>query len=572
MTILINGKEYAANEEQTVLEVCLANGLEIPALCYHPDLDIKTNCRLCLVEVKGTERPQTACSTKVSEGMEIITNSPNLRRLRKINLELLFSAHIEKCTKCIWDQNCALQKLAKEYGVFVSRFPDRKKERPITKLGPAIEFDATKCINCDNCVEMCQKQACDVYETTGKASEIEVVPTKKDNCTYCGQCVTHCPVGAIQGQGEWQAVEEALAKKDKVLITQCAPSIRSSLGEEFGLPTGEIVTGKMVAALRRLGFDKIFDINLGADFTSYEEAKELKERFAASQLPMFSSCCPAWVHFVEVFYPQFLPNLTTANSPQMCSGPVIKAYYSQLIGKKPADLTVVSVMPCTAKKFEAKREEFFLEDGPPFIDHVITTREFAYLLRRHQIDFASLPNTDKPDDPLGQYSGAGAIYGTSGGVMESALRTAVEWTDGKKPPSLEFTQVRGQEGIKRAEIPLGQKKLKVAVANGLGNAKTLLEELKENPHAFDYLEVMACPGGCIGGGGQPVPVSPEIRKARAEALYKIDKNLPIRTCHENPSLQKVYRDFFAKDQKLVEKLLHTSYTKETQKSKLKAQN
>jgi len=558
MKILINGKNFSVQEGQTVLEICRQNGIDIPALCYHPDLDIKANCRLCLVEIKGFPRLHTACSTKVAEGMEVITNSPEIRRARKINLELIVSAHLEKCGQCIWDANCYLQKLAKEYGVIISRFEDRKKDRPTVPIGPSIAFDQSKCIDCNNCVEVCQKQACGVFEIKGKGAETTVTLAHPDQCVYCGQCVVHCPVGALQGQGEWEAVEQALLDKTKVTIAQCAPSIRSSLGEEFDLPYGQIVTGQMVAALKKLGFNKVFDINLGADFTSFEEAKELKERFENNQLPMLTSCCPAWVHFVEVFYPEFLPNLTTANSPHMCSGPVIKTYYSQLIGKKPSDLTVVSVMPCTAKKFEAKRDEFYLADGTPYIDHVITTREFAYLLRRHQIALTSL-KPQNPDDPLGEYSGAGAIYGASGGVMESALRTAVEWICGHKPPSLEFKCVRGQEGIKTAQVEVGSKTLKLAVANGLGHAKQILEELKKDPTAYDYVEVMACPGGCIGGGGQPVPVSAEIRKKRAEALYEIDKKLKVRTCHENPSLQKVYRDFFAKDPILVEKLLHTSY-------------
>ncbi len=559
MKVYIDGKTYETREGQTVLEVCHSNNIDIPALCYHPDLGIKANCRLCLVEIKGCSHLQTSCSTKVTEGMEVFTNTPDIRKARKINLELIAAAHLEKCGGCIWDQNCYLQKLAKEYGILKNRFKDRKKDRPIIKIGPSIEFDMSKCIDCNNCVEMCHLQECGVFEIEGQGASISVVAAHPEKCTYCGQCVTHCPVGALQGQGEWQEVEAALKDDSKITVAQCAPSIRSSLGEEFNLPYGQIVTGQMVSALKKLGFDTVFDINLGADFTSYEEAKELKERFESGKLPLLTSCCPAWVRFVEIFYPEFLPNLTTANSPHMCSGPIIKEYYSKLIGKRPEDIIVVSVMPCTAKKYEAKREEFYLPDGTSYIDHVITTREFAYLLRKNGINLMEL-NPQEPDDPLGQYSGAGAIYGASGGVMESALRTAVEWICGQKPPSIEFGCVRGQEGIKSASVELGSKNLKVAVVNGLGNAKTVLEQLKKDPHTYDYVEVMACPGGCIGGGGQPVPVSPEIRKQRAEALYQIDKNLPIRTCHENPSLIKVYKEFFGSDEDLIESLLHTEYT------------
>lgn len=561
MKILIDKKEYEAEDGQTILQVCQKNGINIPALCFHPNLSVKANCRMCLVEIVGQKRLQTSCSTKVFEGMEVITNSVNIRRARKVNLELIVSAHIEKCSTCIWDHNCSLQKLAREYGVFINRFPDRKKDRPIEFFGPSIEFDQSKCIDCDNCVEMCHKQECHVFDVIGKSSDVTVTAERVKDCSYCGQCVVHCPVGALQGKGEWQEVEKLLSDKSKILIAQCAPSIRASIGEEFNLPYGQIVTGQMVAALKKLGFDKIFDINLGADFTSFEEAKELKERFNAKKLPMFTSCCPAWVRFVEVFYPEFLPNLTTAHSPHMCSGPVIKTYYADKIGKKPSDIITVSVMPCTSKKFEAKRDEFKFDDGTPYIDHVITTREFAYLLRRKGIKLCDL-TPEEPDNPLGEYSGAGAIYGASGGVMESALRTAVEWISGKKPESLEFTKVRGQEGIKRAEVPVGDRILKVAVANGLGNAKLILEELKKNPKTYDYVEVMACPGGCIGGGGQPVPVSPEIRKKRAESLYVIDKGLKVRTCHENPSLIRVYEEMLNKKPELIEKLLHTSYVKE----------
>ncbi len=554
MQIKVNGKKIRAKKGQTILEA-LEGIVEIPTLCYHPDLEIKANCRVCLVELKSGELV-TSCSTEVEEGMEIFTDTPKVKKARKINLEMIFGQHIEKCNNCFWDKNCKLQEYSKKYQGKIARFKDRKKDRNIYTFGNAILFDETKCIDCGNCLEVCDKQAVSFYEKTGKGAETRVRPTKdpKRDCTTCGQCILHCPVGAIQGVSHLPEVMATLKDKDKIVVAQTAPSIRVSIGEEFGLKPGEIVTKKLVGGIKALGFDYVFDTNLGADITTFEEAGECYQRLKQGKMTL-TSCCPAWVKFVEFNYPEFIKNISTTRSPQACLSSVIKTYFAEKKGIDPKKIVVVAVMPCVAKKFEAARPELTVK-GLRATDYVITTRGLAQLLRKNKIDLRKVKARNF-DSPLGRSSGGGAIYGASGGVMESALRTALEYYAGEKLRTINFKQVRGMAGIKKAEVKVQGKKVRIAVANELGNAKKLLEAVKTGKEHFQAIEVMACPGGCIGGGGQPVPTNSKIRKARAEALYQIDKKSKVRKAHENPDLLRIYKEYINKTPGLAHQLFHT---------------
>lgn len=633
----INNKPYWAQPGETILDVALRENLNIPHLCKHPDLSIKGNCRVCLVEVEG-QGIVTSCSTEVQPGMKVKLNTPKVERSRRLNLELIFSEHIEKCKQCLYEDNCTLLKYAKDYNLKISRFFDRKQDYPIWQLGDTIQFDASKCIDCRNCVEVCRDlQTCDVYEVAERGVETTVKPKglprleetgppqnikqsknidarqddpDKFDCTYCGQCIVHCPVGAISAIPHWQEVEELLNNRgNKILVAQIAPSIRVSIGEEFGTEPGKIVTGQLAASIKKLGFDYAFDVNLGADFTTYEEARELIHWLTSDKpRPMFTSCCPGWVKFVEFFYPEFISQLTTTKSPVMCSAPIIKTYFADKLKKDPRDIIVTSIMPCTAKKHEMNLKvhqidlDWCLERlnlkniqticknrselkglKIKYNDYVLTTREYAYLLHKHKIDLPSLKPTPL-DQPLGTYSGAAAIYGATGGVMESALRSADYFLrvldetgsldsviQGKNyqlkkkkfsnisQSRIEFKEARGMQGIKTAEVKIAGRKLKIAVVNGLGNARQILEDLKNDRVQFDYVEVMACPGGCIGGGGQPVPTNAELRAQRAAALYDIDSHLNIRTAHENPSLLKIYQKYFQGDESLIEQIFHSGF-------------
>lgn len=561
--ISINGKKIKVNHGKTILEIAKENKIEIPALCHHPDLNIKASCRICMVQIKDKFYP--SCSTKVLNGMEIITDSPEIRKIRRINLELLFSQHKEECFDCNLESKCVLLKLSKKYNAKINRFKDRKSDYPAYQFGNAIQYDSSKCIDCRNCVEVCQKQGVNFLEIKEKGSLFQVVPSEKKNvdCIYCGQCLIRCPSGSFEPVGKLEDVEKPLKEKDKIVVFQFAPSIRSSLGEEFNLPYGKVVTGQIVASFKKLGADKVFDTCVGADFTTTSEAEEVVERIKTNNnLPILTSCCPSWIKFLEQQFPEFITNISTTRSPQTILGGLIKTYWAEKKGIDPKKIFVVSIMPCIAKKFEISRPELKVLGMNP-VDYVLTTSEFAELLIKHKIDFTKL-KAEKADDVFGNPSGAGIIYGATGGVMESAFRTAYEKLTGKELKNVEFKQVRGMAGVKEAEVEIGSNSKKIAVINGLGPAKKFLEEIKSGKRkGYTCIEVMACPGGCIGGGGQPMPTDSEIRIKRANTLYDLDKKKKVRKAHENPIVKKVYKEFFNNNEKLCHKVLHTSYNKKT---------
>ncbi len=567
INITIDGKKIECAEGKTILRVAQENGIDIPHLCDHPDLTVKANCRLCVVRIKGRNGLVTACSTPMEDKMEIITTDKEIRRNRKMNLEMIFGEHHLDCEDCTWNKRCGLLVYQKDARARTTRFPNRKDKRASKQFGPII-FEGKKCIDCRNCVEVCPVEYLEV-EKRGSDIAIEPSKNKKKDCVYCGQCIVHCPVGAIKSDGEFEEMEKVLAlkKQGKILVAQFAPSIRSSIGEEFGLPYGTVATDKLSAVLKKLGFDYVFDTSVGADFTTTQEAGEAVERvLAGKDLPFFTSCCPSWVKFVEFYYPKFRKNISHARSPQIMLASIVKNYFAPKQKIDPKNVVMVSIMPCTAKEYEASRPEMNFANGLKPIDYVWTTRELSRILMNKKINLKTIKESPA-DNPLGDPSGAGVIYGASGGVMESALRTAYYRLFGKDLEKVDFEQVRGQEGIKRATIKLckpvkfGNDKcveLRVAVVNGLKNAKIILEELKQDPKKYQFVEVMACPGGCVGGGGQPLPVDENIRAKRAAALYQIDKNKKIRLAHQNPQIQQVYKEFLT-DKKLTKAMFEVDF-------------
>jgi iron-only hydrogenase group A len=563
INLVIDGKRIKTVEEQTILKAAEENGIIIPTLCYHQDLKLKTSCRICVVSIVGKEGMFTACSTLVADGMEIITDSLEIRRVRKINLELIMAQHCEQCADCVWRYRCKLKDLAKEYGADMGRFKDRKKGFAKYNFGPSVEFDSSKCIDCRNCIEICQSQGVGHLELEKKDTFFRVVPSKdpKKECIYCGQCITHCPAGAFEGIGEFEEIEDPLEGKGKTVVFQFAPAVRAAIGEEFGLPCGTEVTRKLAGAIKALGVNVVFDVAVAADVTTMEEARELVERISNNEeLPMFTSCCPAWVRFLELQYPRLKKNLTTVKSPHMIMGGLIKTYWAKRQNIDPENIMVVSVMPCVSKKYEITRAELWT-DGICPVDMVLTTRELAFLLKKHHVDLAACAES-VTDELFEDPTGAGVIYGASGGVMESALRTAHWMLTGKNMPSLDFMPVRGLEGVKEASVGIAGKSINVAVVSGTGNAKNLLEQLEKNPEKYTYIEVMACPGGCVAGGGQPVPIDDGIRQKRSNALYDIDKESDIRCAHESEAIKKIYDSFLADEKKR----LSVCYSKSVEKN------
>jgi len=588
INITINGLPVSIAAGKTILEAAEEQGIKIPTLCYHKDLCVAGNCRVCSVEVVGQKRLSAACATPCEEGMEILTNSLKVRNARKHIIELLLSEHNADCTKCYRNGNCELQQLASEYKIMTQDFIELSplKNYTIDMFSPSIIKDDSKCIRCQRCVRTCAElQGVNALTVAYKGDKMKISTffEKSMNdviCTSCGQCVNHCPTGALVEKNHIEEVWEAIADPTKHVIVQTAPAVRVGLGEELGLKPGERVTGKMVAALKRLGFDSVLDTDFSADLTIMEESTELLTRLKKAlvdkdknvKLPMATSCSPAWIKYIEHLYPEYLDNLSTCKSPQQMFGALAKTYYAKARNIDPENIVSVSIMPCTAKKFEAYRPEMH-DSGYRDVDYVLTTRELAILIKQAGLDFEKL-SPAKFDRLMGESSGAGVIFGATGGVMEAALRTAYELVTGRPVPfdNLNILPVRGMEGVRKATIKIENPleewafldgvELKCAVAHGLVNAKKIMDAIKTGEADFHFIEIMACPGGCLGGGGQPIPTNEEIRQKRAEAIYAEDADLPIRKSHENPEIQKIYRDFLKEPLgEISHHLLHTKYTK-----------
>lgn len=570
ITLTINNVKMSVPRGTTVLEAARQAHIHIPTLCFLKGLNEIGACRVCVVDAGGRSL-QPACVLEATDNMVVKTNTQEVREARRVIVELILSNHDKKCLSCVRSQNCELQKLSLDLGISEdNEFEGLRNTYEVDDLSSAIVRDNSKCILCRRCVSACQnQQAIGVIGPVhrGFATAIEPAwskPLAATACISCGQCIAVCPVGALREKDSTQLVWQLLSDPQKHVAVQTAPAVRAALGEEFGMPMGSDVTGKLVAALRRMGFDRVFDTDFGADLTIMEESGELIDRIQnGGALPMITSCSPGWVSYCETFYPEFIPNLSSCKSPHEMTGAMVKSYYAKKKGLKPKNIAVVSVMPCTAKKYEAGREELQV-NGLRDVDAVITTRELARMIKEVGIDFCSLPD-EAFDELMGESTGAATIFGASGGVMEAALRTACEALTGEELKELDFHAVRGIQGVKEASLKIGGLVLNVAVASGTANAKELLERVKLGEKTYHFIEVMGCPGGCVNGGGQPiVPASRrmdvDIRVERAKALYHSDKNAPLRKSHQNPEVLRAYREFLGEQGgHRAHELLHTSY-------------
>jgi len=575
INLIIDDEKIQVPAGTTVLKACEKLGIDIPRLCYHPHLSLEGSCRVCVVQVKGFNYFMTACSQQVWEGMEIQTNSPQIRQARRDIIELLLDNHPKDCQTCDRDGRCELQRQAYRLGVRERLFEGARKQVCIDDASRSVIRNPEKCILCTRCVRVCKEvQGVENLSQHGRGFQTvvgpaDLAPMDESVCIQCGQCVAVCPTAAFLEQDHTERVWKALAasaKGEMTVLVHTAPAIRATIGESFGLPVGTPVTGQLVTALRRLGFDSVFDTNFGADLTIIEEANEFLSRLGGSApLPLLTSCSPGWVNFLEKFYPEMIPHTSTCKSPMQMTSTLLKTYYAEKKGLDPKKIFTVAIMPCTAKKYEAGRSEHTMADGTPHTDAVLTTRELAWMIKSYGIDFERLPEGEF-DRPLGLSSGAADIFGATGGVMEAALRTAAVKVTGKELGPLEFSDVRGVTGIKEATIDLDGTKINVAVSNGLINAKALLEAVKKGDKQYHLIEVMACPGGCVCGGGQPYPpehlstLDPELPRLRAKALYSIDDHKQLRRSHENPAILALYSEYLGEPNgPKAHELLHTHY-------------
>jgi NADP-reducing hydrogenase subunit HndD len=570
--VKVNGIEVECPAGTTVLEAARLAGITIPTLCYMKDINAIGACRICVTEVTGARGLVAACVYPVTDGMEINTNSKRAYDARKKTLELILSNHRMECLTCARNQNCELQALAKEYGIEEVRFGDPKSIKPQLECStPHLIRDNSKCVLCRRCVAVCRSnQAAGVIGPNDRGFATHIGSAFDRNlgevaCINCGQCINVCPTGALTEVDDTDKVWSALADPTKHVVVGTAPAVRAAIGEEFGEPIGTNSEGKMAAALRRLGFDGVFDVNVTADLTILEEGNEFIGRLTnGGVLPLITSCSPGWIRFCEQYYPEFIPNLSSCKSPQQMFGAMMKSYYAKLKGLDPKDVYVVTVMPCTAKKFEIRREDEAAVDGLWDIDATITTRELAKMIRKAGLNWNLLPE-EQFDVDFGEFTGAGVIFGATGGVMEAALRTVVEKVTGKELPQVDFTEVRGIEGIKEASYDVNGTTVKVAVASGTANAAKLLDKVKSGEAEYHFIEIMGCPGGCVNGGGQPIQPGSvrnfiDLRAERAKALYAEDAALPVRKSHESPLVKKIYADFLGEPgSHLAHELLHTSY-------------
>ena len=572
INLTIDDQKIKVPEGTTILEAAKQAGIDIPTLCFLKEINEVGDCRMCIVEVEGRRGFATSCIQTVEEGMVVHTHTQNVLEARHVILDLIISNHAKDCLTCTRSGNCELQMLATKFNVLSVEFPGEMTQHKVDDLSPSIVRDFNKCILCRRCVAACKNvQQIGAIDVINRGFE-SCISTVGDcslnnvNCTFCGQCIEACPTGALHEKESINDVWAKLKDPDTYVVVQTAPAVRVALGEEFQMPIGTNVAGKMVTALKRLGFDKVFDTNTGADFTIMEEANEFIKRFKKNDnLPMMTSCCPAWVKYIESYEPDLLPHLSSCKSPHQMFGALIKSYYANKMGINPEKIYTVSVMPCIAKKFERQRPEM-QNDGLYDVDNVITTRELSRMIKQANIEFEKLEDSNF-DDPMGEATGAGAIFGTTGGVMEAALRTAQDTLTGKSLDKIEFEQVRGGKGIKKATIEIAGKPIKVVAASGLSNARKILDEIKSGKADYQFVEIMACPGGCIMGGGQPIKTSKtrsevDVRKLRADSIYSIDEKSTIRKSHENPVLKKIYEEYLEEPGSYrAEKLLHTNYRK-----------